>query len=223
MVFEDRRDAGRQLARRLMDLKQQQPVVLALPRGGVPVGFEIARAVSAPLDIILVRKIGAPFEPELAVGAIVGGDDPEPVIDARMVADLNVSPEYLEAARGAALREIERRRLAYLGTHLPVEVEGRTAIVVDDGIATGATMLAALGGTRRRRPARIVLAVPVASEQALTRLRPEVDRTICLTAPADFGAVGAFYRQFPQLTDQEVVTLLDSARAITSAGKSAAT
>ena len=136
--------------------------MLALPRGGVPVGFEIARALAAPLDLVLVRKIGAPYQEELAIGAIADGEHPELVTDPGLIAGLDVTAEYLEQAKAAALQEIERRRRAWLGDRQPVDVAGRTAIVVDDGIATGATMRVALRATRRRKPARLVLAVPVA-------------------------------------------------------------
>jgi putative phosphoribosyl transferase len=208
MQFADRREAGRQLAKRLLALKDQRPVVLALPRGGVPVGFEIARALAAPLDLVLVRKIGVPQQEEVALGAIADGEHPELVIDQRLMDELEISPDYLEKAKAAALREIERRRRIYLGDRQPVDVAGRMAIVVDDGIATGATMLAALRATRRRAPARLVLAVPVAPPHTLKRLRREADETVCLDTPADFFAVGQFYRQFPQLRDEEVVALL---------------
>ena len=213
MHFTDRHEAGKRLAERLLAFKDKNPVVLALPRGGVPVGFEIARALAAPLDLVLVRKIGAPFQEELAVGAIADGEHPELVTDPQLVAHLDESPEYLEEAKSKALQEIERSRRVYFGDRQPVEIAGRTAIVVDDGIATGATMLAALRVTRRRKPARLVLAVPVAPHHTLTKLQPEVDETVCLDTPADFFAVGQFYRHFPQLRDEEVTTLLDQARA----------
>lgn len=219
MLFTDRHEAGRRLAERLLALKDKNPVVLALPRGGVPVGFEIARALAAPLDLVLVRKIGAPFQEELAVGAIADGEHPELVTDPQLVAHLDISPEYLEEAKSAALEEIERRRRVYFGDRQPVEIAGRTAIVVDDGIATGATMLAALRATRRRRPARLVLAVPVAPRHTLKKLRQEVDETVCLDTPADFFAVGQFYRQFPQLRDEEVIALLDQARAFVASAQ----
>lgn len=212
MLFTDRHDAGRQLTKRLQPLKGQRPVVLALPRGGVPLGFEIARALAAPLDLVLVRKIGAPHHEELAIGAIADGEDPELVIDSDLATHLDVSPEYLAEAKAAALREIERRRRAWFGDRQPVDVTGCTAIVVDDGIATGATMLAALRATRRRKPARVVLAVPVAPPDTLKKLRSEADQVVCLDTPADFFAVGQFYRRFPQLDDEEVIALLDQAR-----------
>ena len=213
MQFIDRHEAGRRLAERLLPLKDKRPVVLALPRGGVPVGFEIARALEAPLDLVLVRKIGAPHQEELAIGAIADGKDPQLVTDPALVATLDVSPEYLERAKSAALQEIERRRGVYFGDRQPEGVAGRTAIVVDDGIATGATMLAALRATRRRNPAHLVLAVPVAPRQTLKRLRREVDEVVCLDTPKDFVAVGQFYAAFPQLRDEEVIALLDEARA----------
>ncbi|MDR3536369.1 MAG: phosphoribosyltransferase [Acetobacteraceae bacterium] len=213
MRFTDRHDAGRQLAERLLRLRDKNPVVLALPRGGVPVGFEVARALAAPLDLILVRKIGAPFQQELAIGAIAEGDTPELVIDPQLVALLEISPEYLEEAKSAALQEIERRRHAYLGDRQPVAIAGRVAIIVDDGIATGATVRAAARATRRRKPAQLILAVPVAPPHTLKALRREVDETVCLTTPADFFAVGQFYQQFPQLRDEEVIALLEQARA----------
>lgn len=216
MMFPDRSEAGRRLADRLLSLRDQNPVVLALPRGGVPVAFEVARALAAPLDLVLVRKIGAPFHEELAIGAIADGGEPELVTDTELVADLNVTPAYLERTRTAALQEIERRRAVYLRDRPPEEVAGRTAIVIDDGVATGATMLAALRATRRRKPARLVLAVPVAPEDTLKKLGDEVDETVCLSTPADFFAVGQFYHAFPQLRDDEVIRLLDQARAFAS-------
>jgi putative phosphoribosyl transferase len=169
--------------------------------------------LAAPLDLVLVRKIGAPQQEELAIGAIADGGEPELVTDAALVASLRVSPEYLMEAKAAALREIERRRRAWFGDRQPVDVTGCTAIVVDDGIATGATMLAALRATRRRKPARLVMAAPVAPRSTLKRLRSEADQVVCLDAPADFFAVGQFYRHFPQLHDAEVIALLDQARA----------
>jgi putative phosphoribosyl transferase len=209
MVFTDRRAAGRQLAERLLTLRDKNPVVLALPRGGVPVGFEIARTLAAPLDLVLVRKIGAPHQDELAVGAVAEGEQPELVTDPEAIRHLGIARAYIDQAKSAALQEIARRRRVYIGDRPPVEIAGRTAIVVDDGIATGATMLAALRATRRRNLARLVLAVPVAPRSTLRRLRREVDEIVCLESPTDFFAVGQFYRDFPQLHDAEVTALLD--------------
>ena len=213
-MFPDRTEAGRCLAQRLLGFKDQHPVVLALPRGGVPVGFEIARALAAPLDLILVRKIGAPYREELAIGAIADGEQPELVTDRGLIGVLDVTSEYLEQAKSRALEEIERRRRVWFGDRRPIDVAGCTAIVVDDGIATGATMRVALRSIRRRKPARLVLAVPVAPPDTLKELRGEVDETICLDTPADFSAVGQFYERFPQLQDEEVTALLDRAREL---------
>jgi putative phosphoribosyl transferase len=219
-MFSDRNDAGRQLAERLLALKLENPVVLALPRGGVPIGFEIARALHAPLDLVLVRKIGAPFQKELAVAAIADGPQPELVVNDDIVASLDIPDEYFEAEKQAAAQELERRRKAYLADRLPAGIAGHTAIVVDDGVATGATMTAALRSTRRRGPTAVVLAVPVASSDVLHRLREEVDRIVCLRMPPDFMAVGAYYNDFRQLRDSEVITLLDRGRAFATATKS---
>lgn len=212
MQFADRTEAGKRLARRLLHLRERHPVVLALPRGGVPVGFEVARALGAPLDLVLVRKIGAPHHEELAIGAIANGEHPELVTSDALVDGLGVSEDYLEDTKAAALREIDRRRQAYLGDRAPVELTGCTAIVVDDGIATGATMQAALRAIRRRKPACLVLAVPVAPPGTIERLRSEVDEVVCLETPRDFFAVGQFYRSFTQLSDDEVTALLEKAR-----------
>jgi putative phosphoribosyl transferase len=213
-MFLDRTEAGRLLAQRLLGFKDQHPVVLALPRGGVPVGFEIARALGAPLDLVLVRKIGAPYQEELAIGAIADGEHPELVTDPGLIDGLDVTAEYLERAKATALHEIERRRRAWLGDRQPIDVAGRMAIVVDDGVATGATMRVALRATRRRKPARLVLAVPVAPPDTIEELRHEVDETVCLETPADFFAVGQFYQRFPQLRDEEVTALLERAREL---------
>ncbi len=208
MILSNRQDAGRRLARELLRFRGSDVVVLALPRGGVPVGFEIAQALDAPLDLVLVRKIGAPFQRELAVAAVVDGETPETVTNEDVLAELSLTPDYVREEAAHELREIERRRRLYLEGRPPLPVEGRTAIVVDDGIATGATMRAALRAVRRRRPARLVLAVPVAPPDTIEELRGEVDEVVCLATPAFFGAIGAFYDDFRQLEDDEVRELL---------------
>ncbi len=208
MIFADRTDAGRRLADKLKSFKETRPVVLALPRGGVPVGFEIASALGAPLDVILVRKIGAPFQQELALGAIVGNGTIERVMDSSLISELDVSRDYLEEEIARESTEIERRRKLYYGKRQPAEIRGCTAIVVDDGIATGYTMRAALRATRRREPERIVMAVPVAPSGAIEALRQEVDEIVCLATPEDFWAIGAFYSNFRQIDDREVMDLL---------------
>jgi putative phosphoribosyl transferase len=208
VLFRDRSEAGQKLAGRLMHLAGARPLVLALPRGGVPVGFEIAEALDAPFDLVLVRKIGAPFQPELALGAVVDGGRAETVLNEDLVREFQIPERYLADESARQLEEIERRRASYLAGRASVPVEGRTAIVVDDGIATGATMEAALRATRRAAPQRLVLAVPVAPPETLERLRPQVDEVVCLATPRVFGAIGAFYDDFRQLSDEQVIDLL---------------
>ncbi len=211
MLFMDRHDAGRRLAAELGRFRTQHPVVLALPRGGVPVGFEIATALNAPLDLVLVRKIGAPGMSELAVGAVVDGEHLDRVIDRESVAELAVPQSYLDAEIARQAEEIERRRRVYFKGRAPVNVAGRAALLVDDGIATGATMRAALRAIRRRGPAKLVLAVPVGPVSAIEALRGEVDELVCLATPDEFYAIGQFYADFHQMSDEEVVALLDRA------------
>jgi putative phosphoribosyl transferase len=207
-LFADRSEAGRALAQRLLQFKDERPVVLALPRGGVPVGFEVARALDAPLDLVLVRKIGAPFQPELALGAVVDGGRAETVLNEQTIREFQIPESYIAKESARQLAEIERRRRLYLADRPRVPLEGRTTIVVDDGIATGATMEAALHATRRANPKRLVLATPVAPPDTLERLRPQVDEVVCLATPWLFGAIGVFYEDFRQLGDEEVVDLL---------------
>jgi putative phosphoribosyl transferase len=209
--FVDRTDAGRRLAERLLRFKDEGPAVLALPRGGVPVGYAIAVALDAPLDLVLVRKIGAPFQPELAVGAVVDGDRAETVINRDIVGEYQIPESYLENEAARQLEEIERRRRLYRAGRPNIEVCDRTAIVVDDGIATGATMEAALHAIRRAGPRRLILAVPVAPPDTIERLRPQVDEIECLITPRHLGAIGMFYADFRQLSDDDVVDLLRQA------------
>jgi putative phosphoribosyl transferase len=211
LPFPDRVAAGRALAEALARQRLADPIVLALPRGGVPVGLQIARALSAPLDLLLVRKIGVPYQPELAVAAVMDGEEPVLVIDEPIRADTGVARDYIEKEAQVQLAEIERRRRAYLGGRAPLPVAGKTAIVVDDGIATGTTMRAAVKGLRERKPARIVIAVPVAPPDTVQALRREVDDVVCLAQPEVFGAIGYFYRDFHQLSDDEVIDALDQA------------
>jgi putative phosphoribosyl transferase len=208
MRFRDRSDAGRQLAAKFGHLRDRHPVVLALPRGGVPVGYEIATALAAPLDIVLVRKIGVPWQPELACGAVTDGGEPEIFIDRHLVDELAISPEYIERETARQIAEMERRRLLYCAGREPIEIAGRIAIVVDDGIATGATMRVALRATRRRNPSRLVLAAPVAAPETLAALRPEADEIVCVETPLGLGAIGFFYRDFHQVGDAEVTEIL---------------
>jgi putative phosphoribosyl transferase len=213
LTFADRAEAGRLLAERLAALRLEAPLVLALPRGGVPVAAEVARALSAPLDVAFVRKIGAPYQPELAVGAVADGIEPEIVLNDDLVASLGIDAEFIAAQARRELASIERRRTQYAPLRARVDPAGRAVIVVDDGVATGMTMRAALRHLKRRKPARLIAAVPVASRDALEMLEREADEVVCLSAPRDFGSVGAFYRDFGQVSDEEVAALLRAANA----------
>jgi len=204
MAFTDRTDAGRKLAQALLTYKDQQTVILALLRGGVPVAAEVAAALNAPLDLILVRKIGVPMQPELAMGAVANGGVPIVVRNEEVIRMAGIDEAEFEAIRDRELTEIERRRRLYLGNRAPVDVEGRVAIVVDDGIATGATTRAALRATRIRNPRKLVLAVPVAPTDTLAAVREEADDVICLEDHEFFGAIGYYYTDFRQLSDREV-------------------
>jgi putative phosphoribosyl transferase len=217
MMFNDRRDAGRKLARALERFKSTNPLVLALPRGGVPVGFEVAGHLRAPLDLLLVRKIGAPGHEELALGAVVDGLCPQVVVNQEIVDMIQPPRGYFEAAEKRELAEIERRRRLYLGAAQPIDVKGRVAIVVDDGIATGATMKAALRGVRQNKPSRIVLAAPVAPQSVIRDLREECDEMVFLATPEPFYAVGLYYADFSQTTDEEVIELLRRRQSFTPA------
>ncbi|MGE5540511.1 MAG: phosphoribosyltransferase [Gemmatimonas sp.] len=208
MPFRDRTDAGRHLAAALEKYRGADLVVLALPRGGVQVAVEIAARFHAPLDLVLVRKIGVPFQPELAMGAVVDGADPLIVRNDDVIALADVQEAEFRRVCTRELAEIERRRKAYFGGRPRAEVRGRVAIVVDDGIATGATTRAALRAVRQRGPKSIVLAVPVAPTSTIATLRNEVDDLVCLEDYEPFGAIGAFYSDFRQLSDDDVIRAL---------------
>ena len=210
--FASREDAGRQLARRLKTLALEYPVVLALPRGGVPVAAEVARELKAPLDLILVRKIGVPWQPELAAAAIVDGERPDLVLNDSVMHALGLTRADIDGAAKSQLEEIERRRTLYLGQRQPVSVRGRSAIVVDDGIATGTTARAALQALRRREPRALVLAVPVGAPDSLSELERHADQVISLESPENFYAIGQFYADFHQLSDEEVMDHLRTSR-----------
>lgn len=208
MSFRNRTQAGRMLAAALAGYKNDDPVILALPRGGVPVAAEVAAALEAPLDLVLVRKIGVPSQPELAMGAVVDGEQPIIVRNEDVIQLAGIDEPLFEAVCEQELREIERRRDRYLGTRERAVVSGRTAIVIDDGVATGATTRAALRATRARDPKRLVLAVPVAPSDSIAELRSEVDDLVCLEEHAYFGAIGFYYADFRQVSDDEVIALL---------------
>jgi predicted phosphoribosyltransferase len=208
MPFKDRRDAGRQLAKALVHYKDQQPAILALPRGGVLVAAEVAAALHAPLDLILVRKIGVPIQPELAMGAVVDGVAPIIVRNDDVLRLADIEEAEFKTICDSELGEIERRRQRYLGDRERADVAGQTAIVIDDGVATGATTRAALRATRMRNPNKLVLAVPVAPTESLAALRADADEVICLEDYEFFGAIGFYYGDFSQVEDEEVIRLL---------------
>ena len=208
MPFKDRIDAGRKLAKALAEYKDRKPVILALPRGGVPVAAEVAAALHAPLDLILVRKIGVPIQPELAMGAVVDGGAPIIVRNEDVLEAAGVEETEFKAICDRELVEIERRRRRYLGDRARADITARTAIVIDDGVATGATTRAALRATRMRHPAKLVLAVPVAPTDRLTALREDADDVVCLEDHEFFEAIGAYYGNFNQVADEEVIALL---------------
>lgn len=206
MTFRDRREAGRRLAEALDPYRQRQPFVLAIPRGGIVVGYEVAVALGAPLDVVVPRKLRAPYNPELAIGAVA--HDGSVYYDSPLVGSLKIPEDYLRDEIAFQLEEVRRRLQAYRGDRPPPELAGQAAIVVDDGIATGSTMIAALRAVRAMRPAATVAAVPVAPPEGCAGLRAEADDVICLYTPVMFYAVGQFYEDFSQTSDEEAIDLL---------------
>lgn len=216
MPFLDRADAGRHLANVLAPLKGSDLVVLGLPRGGVPVAYQVARALAAPLDVIIVRKLGLPFQPELAMGAV--GEGGVVVVDSRLVGVAGVSEAELFAIEAHEQSEVERRARRFREGRAPVPIDGRRVVIVDDGLATGATALAACQVARARGASDVILAVPVCAPDSAERLRSAADRVVCLEEPGSFAAVGQWYRNFTQTTDAEVIALLSERRADRAAG-----
>ena len=209
-MLRDRREAGEKLAETLAHVRGSDCVVLAIPRGGVVVAAEVARALGAPLDVVIPRKIGAPGNPELGLGAIAAGVR---VLDERLIRELRVSQDYLEREVAAQELEIDRRATVYRGERGPVRVEGKVAVVVDDGVATGGTAVAAARWARGAGAGRVILAVPVAPRQALALLQKECDELVVLATPEPFYAVGQWYERFDQVSDDEVVAALSAAGA----------
>lgn len=209
--FQDRVEAGQLLAGELMHYAHQPNViVLGLPRGGVPVAFEVARALHAPLDVFVVRKLGAPWQPELAMGAIASGG--VRILNQEVIKGLDIPREVIEDVTAEEERELKRRELAYRGSYSEPKVRGKTVILIDDGVATGSTMLAAIRALREQRPARLVIGVPVAAASTALELQVVVDEFVVLLAPEDFFGVGAWYGDFRQTSDAEVAELLKRAR-----------
>jgi predicted phosphoribosyltransferase len=213
-MFADRIDAGQRLGATLREFIEEEcagedTIVLALPRGGVPVGYEVAKALDAPLDVFVVRKLGAPTQPELAMGAIASGG--VRVINQEVVHALHVTPQQMEETARREGQELERREHTYRGNRAPLDVTGRCVLLVDDGVATGYTMRAAVEALRQLQPKEIIVAVPVAAKQTCEELRRHADAIVCLFTPFDFAAVGQWYRRFEQTSDDEVRLLLERA------------
>ena len=206
MIFRDRSEAGARLAEALEHLADEDVVVLGVPRGGVEVAAEVARIRGRPLDIVVPRKVGAPFNPELGLGAIAPGVR---VLDEGMLRTLNVDPEYLEREIAAQEEEIRRRMDAYRRGRPPVDLRGKVAVIVDDGVATGGTAAASVRWARAQGASRVILAIPVAPREAVAKLSKEADEVVCLATPEPFFAVGQWYERFSQTSDEEVVRLLE--------------
>lgn len=212
VLFEDRADAGRRLAQAVAAEAPPEPLIMALPRGGVPVAFEIAMHLHAPLEVLIVRKIGAPGHQEFGLGALVDGEEAELVLNREAVRLVRPPRGYLAAETERQRAEIARRRILYLGDREPLSPRDRNVVLVDDGIATGGTIRAAIEALRRAGVRSLLLAVPVAPASAIARLRSSVDSIVCLSTPAFFRAVGLHYRDFEQTSDAEVMALLRKAR-----------
>lgn len=216
IVFSNRAEAGRRLAGALASYKGERVVVLGIARGGLPVAREVAQALDAPLDIVVVRKLGAPGQPELGIGAVVDGDHPRAIFNQEVIESLGVGDDYINREMERQIREIKRREIEYRGTEPALPLAGKTVILVDDGIATGSSVRAALRGARRAKPKQLILAVPVAPAETVEALRDDADQIVCLETPENFFAVGQFYRDFHQVSDGEVKRILAARRPIES-------
>jgi predicted phosphoribosyltransferase len=204
-MFQDRLDAAHQLSLALHKYRGQNPLILAIPRGAVPMGEKIAEALQGQLDVVLVRKLRAPFQPEVAIGAV---DEKGLTYISPWSSSLGLDPAYVKEEIHLQMKTLKARRQQYSGLRAPIPVQARLLIVVDDGMATGATMLSALQALRRQQPARLVCAIPVASPDALRKVKALADETVCLSAPENFMAVAQFYREFPQVSDAQVLAIL---------------
>ncbi|HEY5253752.1 MAG TPA: phosphoribosyltransferase [Acidobacteriaceae bacterium] len=212
MVFPDRSAAGRMLSARLVQFANEKPLlVLALPRGGVPIAFEVAIALHAPLDVFLVRKLGFPGQEELAIGAIATGG--ARLLNAAIIRSLHLPPEQVEEITGRETKELERREHLYRGDRAALNIDGHTVILVDDGIATGSSMRVAVTALRQKNPRKLIVAIPVAPSSICKQLQRESDVVVCLSTPPDFYAVGEWYREFSQVSDNAVHELLDRAES----------
>ncbi|ESY91825.1 phosphoribosyltransferase [Mesorhizobium sp. LNHC209A00] len=218
-MFSDREDAGVKLGLELSRLQLHRPVVLALPRGGVPVAVEVAKALNAPLDLLIVRKVSAPGNPELAVAAIVDGDPGEVVLNREIVETYGLNDDALRVLIANERPELERRRVAYRGKNKAMSIAGRIAIIVDDGAATGTTMKIAIRALKRRSPREIVVAVPVSPQETVAALEQEADRVVCLSQPGQFRALSHHYLRFPRLSDNDVVYAMDAAAQLYKTGQ----
>lgn len=216
-MYKNREDAGMRLALKLMDYKDENPLVIALPRGGVPVGYVIAKMLEAELDIIIVRKLGAPYNPELAIGAVVEGEPPQVVRNESIIEYLGVTREFIQDSIDAQNQEITRRQKLYREGRVVSSPANRTVILVDDGIATGATMKVAIKGIKAKNPKRLIVAVPVGPSDVIASLKEDADEVICLSVPAYMYAIGEHYQNFSQTTDEEVIALLSSAKKFVKA------
>jgi len=218
MYFQDRSQAGKLLAQELSYLEGKEDViVLGIPRGGIVVAAEVAKALGAPLDVYITRKIGAPYNPELAIGAVASSGDV--LLDEGLMNSLGVPPDYVGEETERQRKEIERRLARYRGDRPALELEGKTVILVDDGVATGATILVTIRALKKQKPKELILAIPVGPPDTVARLEREVDRLVCLFTPELFWAIGAFYAVFDQTPDEEVVRLLEDNRRLMEKGK----